>query len=243
MNDSRTTLAATPLLALSGLHRTYLVGGECVHALAGVSLDVMAGERVAVLGPSGSGKSTLLHVLGLLDRPTQGLYGFDGQDVGALGNRARAQLRNRKIGFIFQHFHLLPNLTALENVALPMHYAQLPLDQIEHRARRALDDVGLADRHAHRPAQLSGGERQRVAIARAIVRTPRLLLADEPTGALDTGNGQRILSLIEELNLAHGITVVMITHDAAVAARFPRCVQMRDGRIQADRRPDAAATA
>lgn len=225
-----------PLVELLDVHRNYYMGAETVHALAGVTLRVAAGERVAILGPSGSGKSSLLNLVGLLDRPDEGKYRLAGVDMGGLSNMARARARNQQIGFVFQHFHLLPNLTALENVALPLHYGDLGGTQIRTQAQTALEAVGLVERQAHRPGQLSGGERQRVAIARAIVRMPSLLLADEPTGALDSENGQRILELIEDLNRVHGITVMMITHDAAVAGRFARCVRMRDGRIQADTR-------
>ena len=226
---------ATPaVVELAAVQRHYWMGQESVHALAGVSLRVQAGERLAILGPSGSGKSTLLNLVGLLDRPTEGHYRLEGADVGSLNNQSRARLRNQKIGFVFQHFHLLPNLSALENVALPLQYADFPGSHIRAQAQAALEAVGLAARQAHRPAQLSGGERQRVAIARAIIRTPRLLLADEPTGALDSEHGERILNLIEDLNRSHGITVMMITHDATIARRFPRYIQMRDGSIQAD---------
>ncbi|MBA3774557.1 MAG: ABC transporter ATP-binding protein [Ramlibacter sp.] len=234
MNSRIVKSSARPLVQLEAACRDHLMGDETVHALAGVSLSVMGGERVAILGPSGSGKSSLLNLVGLLDRPTEGRCRIDGQDVAALDSQARARLRNEKIGFVFQHFHLLPNLTALDNVALPLHYARMPRREIDERAAAALVAVGLSARQVHRPEQLSGGERQRVAIARAIVRTPSLLLADEPTGSLDSENGQHILELIEELNRVQRITVLMITHDAGIAARFPRCIHMRDGRILAD---------
>lgn len=222
------------LIDLQDVQRIHVVGNEEVHALNGVSLQIGSGERTAIVGPSGSGKSSLMNLLGLLDRPTLGSYRFNGQDVKRFTSSERAQARNRDIGFVFQQAHLLPNLTAVDNVGLPLHYRGMSLSEIRDSSFEALDAVGLAARMRHRPGQLSGGERQRVAIARAMVSSPRLLLADEPTGALDSQNGLRILELIEALSLSRGLTVVMITHDAQLAARFPRCVHMKDGKIIAD---------
>lgn len=222
------------IMEFEDLHRHWTMEGETVHALNGVRMLINAGERVAILGPSGSGKSTLLNQMGLLDRPTSGRYLLDGQDTSNLGSSARAAMRNQRIGFIFQNFHLLSNLSALDNVSLPMHYAALPAAKIKEMAMHALQKVGLGARAAHRPNQLSGGERQRVAIARAIALAPKILLADEPTGSLDSENGHHILELIENLHRQYNMTVVMITHDSSIANRFPRCIRMCDGRIVED---------
>ena len=222
------------ILHVENLSRRFGTSGTAVSALAGVSLRVRTGERVAVVGPSGSGKSTLLNLLGLLDTPSAGRYWFDGEDVAGLDADRRARLRNRDIGFVFQRAHLLPGLSAFDNVAMPLHYARLSRAAITAAAEGALAAVGLQARAAHRPHELSGGERQRVAIARAIARAPRLLLADEPTGALDSRTGALVMEVIESLAAAQGFTVLMITHDHAVAARFPRVLRIRDGRLDGD---------
>jgi putative ABC transport system ATP-binding protein len=219
---------AAPLVVLEGAGRTYEGGGVPVEALRPVDLVVEAGEYVAVTGPSGSGKSTLLHVLGCLDRPTVGRYLLEGRDVSGLADRELAAVRNRAIGFVFQRFHLLRDETALRNVALPLLYAGLPREERRRRAHEALVAVGLGDRADHLPGQLSGGEQQRVALARALVKEPRLLLADEPTGNLDSASGARVLSLVDAAN-ARGTTVVLITHDPAVAAHARRHLFIRDG--------------
>ena len=218
-----------PVLArLQGVSKVYLRGATEVRALDGVDLEVRRGEWLAVTGPSGSGKSTLLHVLGLLDRPTAGRYILDGADASVLEDAAASRLRGRAIGFVFQDFHLLPEETALRNVMLPLLYAGV--SGAGERARAALRAVGLADRTEHRPAELSGGEQQRVAIARALVKEPLLVLADEPTGNLDSATGTRVLDLLGALH-ARGITLVVVTHEPAVAARAGRRIEVRDGRI------------
>ncbi len=201
-----------------------------VRALSDVNLTVEAGEYCAIMGPSGSGKSTAMNVIGCLDRPTSGSYYLDGVDVAQLNDQELAHIRNRKIGFVFQQFHLLPQLSAMENVMLPMVYAGIPLPQRQQRATEALTRVGLANRLNNRPNQLSGGQQQRVAIARAIVNQPVLLLADEPTGALDSHTTQEVMAIFAELN-ASGITVVMVTHESEVARLTRRVVWFRDGQV------------
>ena len=204
------------------------MGDSNVEALKGVSLDIARGEHLSLIGPSGSGKSTLLHILGCLDRPTGGTYNFEGQDVGAMGEEERSAMRRSKIGFVFQFFHLLPRLTAVGNIELPMLFAGVDKAERRERALKALDAVGLSKRRDHKPDQLSGGERQRVAIARAVIMGPRLLLADEPTGNLDKHSAADVLSLLSEMN-AEGLTLVVVTHDPAIATRGRRTVQLDDG--------------
>jgi putative ABC transport system ATP-binding protein len=209
------------MMELAGICRDYSVGGEIVHALDHVDLAIRAGEYVSIMGPSGSGKSTLLNVLGLLDRPTAGLYRLEGEDVSQLGDDALAQHRQRHIGFIFQFFHLVPRLTALENVELPLVLAGAAPRMRRERAAAILESVGLKARLDHRPEQLSGGERQRVAIGRAIVMQPHFLLADEPTGNLDTRSGGEIMQILEQLN-RDGIALLIVTHDPAIGSRARR---------------------
>jgi putative ABC transport system ATP-binding protein len=204
-------------------------------ALAGVSLEIRAGEKLAIMGPSGSGKTTLLSILGCLDRPSSGSHLFDGKDVAGLGDDELSRLRNRAVGFVFQSFHLLPQLTVAENVEAPLLYAGAPLDEWRPRALAALAKVSLGHRADHRPSELSGGEAQRAAIARALVTAPRLLLADEPTGNLDSATGEEIAALIDELH-AGGATVVLVTHNEALGRRAPRVLRLRDGRIEAEER-------
>ena len=219
------------MIRAEGLVKTYAMGAETVRALDGVSLELADGEMVAVTGPSGSGKSTLMNVLGCLDRPDAGRYWLAGEDVSGLSDDQLAAVRNRRIGFVFQTFNLLPRTSALENVELPLLYGRH--GEARQMAVRALETVGLADRMRHEPSQLSGGQCQRVAVARAIVTDPELLLADEPTGNLDSHTGQEILGLFGKLN-AEGRTVVLVTHDPAVAAHCRRRVHMADGRIDSD---------
>lgn len=219
------------LLELRRVSRAFQVGDETVQAVSDLDLRVDAGEALALVGPSGSGKSTLMNIMGLLDTPTTGEYLFDGRPTRALRSADRADLRNQAIGFVFQHFHLLPHLTAIENAALPLRYRGLCAAASASAARAALEAVGMGHRTRHRPAQLSGGEKQRVAMARAIVGRPRLLLADEPTGALDSANGERVLQVLLGAAREAGAALVMITHDAAIARALPRRVAMRDGRL------------
>jgi putative ABC transport system ATP-binding protein len=218
------------VLRTSLVTRTYQRGSISVPVLRDIDLKVAAGEWVAIVGPSGSGKSTLLNILGLLDRPDSGTYELLGEDVSGLGDARRAAIRNRRIGFVFQSFNLLTRTSALENVAAPLLYRGVRRAERRARARIALEQVGLGDRLDHDPAELSGGQLQRVAIARALVGDPAILLADEPTGNLDTGSGNDILALIERLH-HHGSTIVMITHDPGVAARAERRLSLEDGRL------------
>jgi len=220
-------------IELSGIERVFHLGDSVVHALAGVDLRISPGEYIAVMGPSGSGKSTLLNVLGLLDRPDAGHYLLEGRDVTTLSPDEQARVRSQRIGFVFQSFHLVPRLTAAENVALPMMLAGLPARERDERVRQALAGFGLADRATHKPDELSGGQRQRVAIARATIMRPAVLLADEPTGNLDRATGEEVIRLLEKLN-ADGVTLVMVTHDAALGARAARRLLMEDGAIRHD---------
>ena len=221
------------MIAFQDLRKIYLMGEERVAALDGVTLSIARGEHVAVVGPSGSGKSSLMNILGGLDRPTSGSYRFEGEDVGAFDDDGLAAFRGRRIGFAFQSFQLLPRLTALQNVELPMVYAGIAPAERHDRAAALLDRVGLGPRKGHKPTQLSGGQQQRVAIARALANSPDLLLADEPTGALDTHTGQEVLALFRQLN-AEGLTLVVVTHDQEVAAQAGRRVSFRDGKIVED---------
>ncbi len=218
------------LIELQDVSRTYRMGSVDVPALRDVSLAVETGAYVAITGPSGSGKSTLMHILGCLDRPTRGRFHLAGRDVSSLRDAQLASLRNETVGFVFQTFNLLPRASALRNVETPLLYARVPRRERRARARVALERVGLGDRLDHRSSELSGGERQRVAIARALVNTPSLLLADEPTGNLDSQTGAGILALFDELHRA-GNTLLLVTHEAEVAARAERQVVLRDGRI------------
>jgi putative ABC transport system ATP-binding protein len=221
------------LIRCEDIRRYYTVGTEVVHALNGVSFEITKGEWVAIIGQSGSGKSTLMNVLGCLDTPTSGRYWLNGKDVSGMVDNELADIRNREIGFIFQTFQLLPRETALGNVELPLIYRGLRAKDRRERARNALDQVGLANRVTHRPNELSGGQRQRVAIARALVTEPSLLLADEPTGNLDSATGQEIIGLFEQLHRA-GHTICLVTHEPTLAARCPRAIRISDGVIVND---------
>ena len=225
----------TPVVDVRALRKVYpLDGGEDVVALRGVDLTIDPGEFVAVMGPSGSGKSTFMHIVGLLDRPTSGEYRFAGNEVSALGADALADLRSRALGFVFQAYNLLPRTTAIENVELPMVYAGVPAATRRKAALEALDAVGLAKYAQHQPNQLSGGQQQRVAIARSIVNQPQLILADEPTGALDTASSEDVMALFRRLNEERGMTVMLVTHEPDVAAHARRLVSFRDGHIVSD---------
>jgi putative ABC transport system ATP-binding protein len=227
----------TDIIRFEAVCRSYPMGDQTVHALADVSVAVPRGDFVAVTGPSGSGKSTFMNLAGCLDTPTAGRVFIDGEPVAGLSEEGLAALRNRKIGFVFQQFNLLPRTDALANVALPLLYAAVPRGERRERARAALEEVGLGDRLHHQPTQLSGGQQQRVAIARALVNRPVLLLADEPTGALDTRTSLAIMALFQALNDA-GLTIVIVTHEAEIAACARRRLEFRDGRLCGDRRQD-----
>jgi putative ABC transport system ATP-binding protein len=223
------------LIRLEGVTKDYATDAEVVRALRGIELTIAAGEFVAIVGVSGSGKSTMMNIIGCLDRPSGGKYLLDGFDVTERSHDARAIVRNRLIGFVFQGFNLLPRTTALENVELPLVYRGISRSERRARAASALDAVGLADRLHHTPNQLSGGQQQRVAVARAIVTNPPLLLADEPTGNLDTRTSYEVLSLLQRLNRS-GITIVLVTHEPDIAACADRVIHMRDGRVESDER-------
>jgi putative ABC transport system ATP-binding protein len=234
--DDRATSHPPALVTLRGIARVYPRGGAAVNALAGLDLDVWEGEKLAIMGPSGSGKTTLLAILGLLDRPSRGEHRFGGESVADLDDDTLSRLRNRSIGFVFQAFHLLPHLSVLENVSAPLLYGPVPPREWEGRARRALSLVSLEHRAEHRPGELSGGEAQRAAIARALAGEPELLLADEPTGNLDSATGEEIADLLDTLH-AEGRTVVVVTHNESLARRAGRLVRLRDGRIESEERP------
>ena len=226
-------IAERSLISLEGITKTYDSGENEVQALRGVDVSIERGEFVSIIGPSGSGKSTLMHILGCLDSPTSGSYWLDGDDVAELSGRALARIRNQKIGFVFQTFNLLPRATIWKNVELPLLYAGLSRDERRERALDALKRVGLDKRAKNRPNELSGGQRQRVAIARALVNTPSLILADEPTGNLDTKTGSEIINIFEELS-ANNQTIILVTHDPAIAARTNRRIKIVDGAIDTE---------
>jgi putative ABC transport system ATP-binding protein len=228
-------MTSDPIVELDRVEKTYQSGALTVPVLADIDLAIRRGEYVAIMGRSGSGKSTLMNILGLLDVPTRGAYRFEGRDTTRLDDGERSRLRGQAIGFVFQRFHLLANLTVLANVELPMRYQGLSARDRRARAAELLGRVGLAERFEHRPTQLSGGEQQRVAIARSLVNRPRLLLADEPTGNLDTASHGRVMALFDELRREMGLTLVLVTHDPAVGAAAERCIEVNDGRVS-DRR-------
>lgn len=224
-------------IALNNIIKTYQMGDTVVAALAGVSLDIREGEFTAIMGPSGSGKSTLMNILGCLDRPTSGSYMLDGQEVASLNDDELALTRNKKIGFVFQNFNLLPRITALDNVALPLVYAGVNAKERTQRAADALASVGLEKRMHHLPNELSGGQRQRVAIARALVNEPTIIMADEPTGALDTKSGDEVMEIFKTLN-TYGRTIILVTHEPDIAAHAKRVIHVRDGLIVRDTERD-----
>ncbi len=230
------------IVVTEGLTKDYHLGPHTVHALRGVSVTLERGEFVAVMGPSGSGKSTFMNLLGCLDTPSAGRYVLDGEDVAGLSADTLARIRNAKIGFVFQMFNLLPRTSALENVELPLLYAGLPARERRARARARLEAVGLADREGHHPSQLSGGQQQRVAIARALVNDPAMILADEPTGNLDTRTSVEVLALLQKLNRG-GLTIVLVTHEPDIATYVGRHLIFRDGRLKSDERVDAPVDA
>jgi putative ABC transport system ATP-binding protein len=232
--DSGKEPAPAAVIRLENVFKTYDLGEVQVHALRGVSFTVQTGEFVAVMGASGSGKSTLMNILGCLDRPTRGSYFLDGIDVSGMSKTELAHIRNRKLGFVFQQFNLLSRTSALENVALPTVYAGLPQAERQQRARESLERVGLGDRAGHHPSQLSGGQQQRVAIARALVNRPAILLADEPTGNLDSRTSVEIMEILQSLNEEQGLTVVLVTHEPDIALYSKRMLDFRDGKLRRD---------
>ena len=237
--------ATAPLIALTGITKTFVLGDQTVHAVVGVNLNLYAGEYVSIMGPSGSGKSTLLNLIALLDRPSSGTYYLNGVDVTTLDDNALAAARSRSIGFVFQFFHLVPRMTAAQNVELPLTLAGVAASERARRVSAVLSDIGLADRIHHRPHELSGGQRQRVAIARATIMKPSILLADEPTGNLDSTSGAQVIEILEDLHSREGVTLIVVTHDPALGRRASRQIGLADGRIAHDvvtgGRPPASA--
>ncbi len=228
------------LIDIRDITKVYDMGEERVHALDGVTLSVDRGEYIAIMGPSGSGKSTLMNLIGCLDTPSSGSYVLNGREVAKMTDDELAQIRNQEIGFVFQTFNLLPRTTALQQVELPLVYAGVPKKERRERAVRALEAVGLADRMGHQPSEMSGGQRQRVAVGRALINNPSILLADEPTGNLDSQTGAEIMALFDELN-SRGNTIVLVTHEEDIAAHARRIVRLRDGKLRDDRRNESAA--
>jgi putative ABC transport system ATP-binding protein len=234
IEPSQARASAKPVIRLENVYKTYDLGEIQVHALRGVSLEVYEGEFVAVMGPSGSGKSTIMNILGCLDRPTKGHYYLDGVDVSGMSKAKLAGIRNKKLGFVFQQFNLLSRTSALENVELPTVYAGISPDERTKRAMESLTRVGLADRAGHHPSQLSGGQQQRVAIARGLVNRPAILLADEPTGNLDSRTSVEIMDILQGLNNEQGLTIVLVTHEPDIARYSKRTLEFRDGKLRRD---------
>jgi len=234
MDGAESANVGTALIRLESVYKTYDLGEVQVHALRGVTLEIRAGEFVAIMGASGSGKSTLMNILGCLDKPTKGRYFLEGVDVSGMEKTDLARIRNRKIGFVFQQFNLLSRTSALENVELPTIYAGISQEERESRAKESLERVGLADRSHHFPSQLSGGQQQRVAIARALVNHPSILLADEPTGNLDSRTSVEIMDILQKLNHERGLTVILVTHEPDIARYSKRIVECRDGKVKRD---------
>jgi putative ABC transport system ATP-binding protein len=224
-------MASTPVIVVEDIKKTYRMGKVEVNALCGVTFQIQKGEVVSIMGPSGSGKSTLMNILGCLDVPTSGTYILDGEAVSGLRDNQLAQIRNRKVGFVFQSFNLLPRANAIANVELPLRYAGITSGR-KARARQALSSVGLADRMTHKPTELSGGEQQRVALARALVNNPAIVMADEPTGNLDSKSGKEIIDLILTMNKERGTTIIIVTHDPNIAAQTQRVIRLRDGMLE-----------
>lgn len=227
------TRPMSTVIKIRDIKRNFKMGQEILHVLKGIDLDIQQGEYVALMGPSGSGKSTLMNILGCLDTPTSGEYELNGSNVSTMTDDQLAEIRNKEIGFIFQTFNLLPRTTALENVALPMIYAGIKKEERTQRATQVLKDVGLADRMEHKPNELSGGQRQRVAVARALINNPSIILADEPTGNLDTKTSIEIMNLIDQIH-QRGNTVILVTHEEDIALRAKRIIRLRDGMIESD---------
>jgi putative ABC transport system ATP-binding protein len=242
MNSSVTRPPGPLVIDIENITKEYVMGEEIIHALRGVTLQIRRNEYLAIMGPSGSGKSTLMNMLGCLDTPTSGRYEFNGKNVSEMDGDELAAIRNREIGFVFQTFNLLPRSTSLRNVELPLIYAGIDPETREERATQAMTKVGLADRLLHKPNELSGGQRQRVAIARALVNNPSIILADEPTGNLDSKTGEEIMALFENL-YQHGNTVILVTHEADIARHARRQVHLRDGVIESDEKVTAVAPA
>ncbi len=221
------------MIQVDDLHKSFIMGGQTLHVLKGITLTIERGEFIAVVGASGAGKSTLLHILGLLDRPTQGTVRFDGEDLFQLSEQSQAEFRNKRIGFVFQFHHLLPEFTALENACMPALIQRRPLGEVEAEATAILKEVGLDQRLHHKPGELSGGEQQRVAVARALLQQPHLVLADEPTGNLDTQTGDTLFALMRNLNKSRGTTFVIVTHNDKLSAQADRIIRMQDGLLAA----------
>lgn len=234
-------MTSTPLITIHDIGRKYVIGAEVIHALKSVSLDINRGEFVALMGPSGSGKSTLMNILGCLDTPTKGEYTLNGINVSQMTENELAEVRNKEIGFVFQTFNLLPRSTSLDNVALPLIYSGIRKSDRDERARQALENVGLGNRVEHKPNELSGGQRQRVAVARALINNPSIILADEPTGNLDTKTSIEIMGLLEEIH-QKGNTIILVTHEEDIAQHAHRIVRMRDGLIENDYRNEHVKT-